>query len=255
MRNIKLVIAYDGTDYRGWQRQSEGTTIQGLIEAAIERLTGAHSALNSAGRTDSGVHALGQVAAFRTQSDLSLDTIRRALNALLPPDVRVLDATEADRSFHPRYSALGKRYLYFILVSQSPVLFVDRYVWHMPYELDLDAMRSAASVLAGQRDFRAFMASGSSVKGTVRNMRELSIEEAPSVPFLGLNIEGSLIRIAVEADGFLRHMVRNIVGTLVDVGQGQYGDAQVQDILNSLDRGRAGDTAPAKGLFMEQVYY
>lgn len=255
MRNIKLVIAYDGTDYLGWQRQASGVTIQGLIETAIERLTGERSALNSAGRTDAGVHALGQVAAFHTKSTLPAGTIKRALNAMLPPDVRVLDATGADEVFHPRYDAQGKRYLYFILLGSSPALFVDRYVWHLPHELDLPAMRSAAQVLVGRHDFRAFMASGSSIKTTVRNLRELSIEEAPSVPFLGMNLDGSLLQIAVEADGFLRHMVRNIAGTLVDVGRGQYGEAQVREILNSLDRGRAGDTAPAKGLFMQRVYY
>ncbi len=255
MRNIKLILAYDGTGFEGWQRQLSGRTVQGVVEDAVVRLTGAHSDVHSAGRTDAGVHALGQVAAFRTASALPAGTVMRALNAMLPPDVRVLGAQDAPDGFHPRYAAHSKRYRYLIHISACPSPFAARYVWWLPHALDLSAMREAALELVGTHDFRAFMASGSSVKTTVRTITALTIEEGGAVPFLGMALDGRLISITAEADGFLRHMVRNIAGTLVEAGSGKCPAAQMRRILQSCDRGLAGPTAPGRGLFMEQVYY
>jgi tRNA pseudouridine38-40 synthase len=255
MRNIKLLIEYEGTRYQGWQIQNEGPTVQSAMEEAIAELTGAKCPLVGAGRTDAGVHALGQVAAFRTESKLETSTIKRALNALLPDDIRVREASEADESFHPRFGSTEKAYFYIIANTSHTSPFIRGYVWRVPQALDLHSMSGAAEALKGRHDFRAFMGAGSSVKGTEREIRRISVEDMEGIDFLGASIDGRFIRVGVRGDGFLRHMVRNIVGTLVEVGKGKIKPEALGGILASGDRSNAGPTAPASGLFLEEVLY
>ena len=255
MRNIKLLIQYDGTRYHGWQSQKQGEpTVQAVLNDCVIRLTG-RGGLKGAGRTDAGVHALGQVAQFSTSSELPVATIKRALNAMLPDDIRVLSSEQADGPFHPRYSATSKSYFYLIANMDNVSPFLSRYVWQVPHRLDIKEMKRAAEGLVVRHDFRAFMGSGSSVKDTIREVTALTVQSSSSIGFLGFKLRGKFIKIAVEGDGFLRHMVRNIVGTLVDVGSGKKVVDSVQDILSSGDRRLAGPTAPAKGLFLVKVEY
>jgi tRNA pseudouridine38-40 synthase len=247
MRTLKLTLAYDGTDFVGWQRQAEGTSIQGLLEDALARFEGAPVTVHGAGRTDAGVHALAQVASVSLTASHHPDTMQRALNAVLPPDVRVLQIAEEAADFHARFSAIGKTYEYRIVNAPFVSPFVRRYVWHVPGRLDLDAMRESASILTGTHDFAAFQGVGSAVSHTTRTIRR--IEWHPG--------EGSCRPLAIRFDGngFLRHMVRNIVGTLVDTGAGRWPADRVRVILESRDRARAGQTAPACGLFLVSVEY
>lgn len=259
MRNIKLTLSYDGSQCCGWQSQKQGElTVQGVMEDAIERLTGMRASLSGSGRTDSGVHALAQVAAFETASEHSPEIFVRALNSMLPPDIRVLSAEEAPEGFHPQKSARGKRYAYLISNTRVVSPFVRRYTCHAPQSLDLRAMDEAAMRLVGEHDFSCFMASGSSVKTTQRNLRELSIISSNSVEFLGLGLhahDGQFIRIEAEGSGFLRHMVRNIAGTLLEVGKGAMEVSFMDELLASRNRKLAGPTAPAEGLFLVSVAY
>jgi tRNA pseudouridine38-40 synthase len=255
MRNIKLVLEYEGTAYKGWQSQKEGPTVQSTVEECIARLTGQRCRLIGAGRTDSGVHALGQVAAFKTYSGLDAATMKRALNALLPPDIRVMSASDEDGSFHPRFGASLKTYFYLISNTPHASPFLRRYAWRVPQGLDGGAMSRAAALLRGRHDFRAFMGAGSSVKSSERTLSELRVEHLEGIEFLGANIGGRFVRITVKGEGFLRHMVRNIVGTLVDVGRGKIAEDAVKEILASGERSKAGPTAPPQGLFLKEVLY
>jgi tRNA pseudouridine38-40 synthase len=256
MRTIRLVVEYDGTRYHGWQSQRGGGTVQQAVEAALGRLTGEDARVLGAGRTDAGVHALGQVAAFRTRSALPTETISRALNALLPGDIRVREAGEAPVGFHPRFDSRGKSYFYLIAPGAvRPPVFVARYVWCLRARLDLAAMDEALRAIRGTHDFAAFMAAGSEVKGTVRTLREASVSGAEGIAFMGASLAGPLVRVRFEGDGFLRHMVRNIVGTLVLVGTGRLAPGAMGEVLRSRDRREAGPTAPAPGLFLEAVRY
>jgi tRNA pseudouridine38-40 synthase len=255
VRNIKLTLQYDGTGYSGWQSQREGRTVQRVLEEAVFSLTGVHAKIIGAGRTDAGVHALGQVASFVTGSGLPAETIKRALNALLPTDIRVLDAEEVSKDFHPQYSSTGKVYFYIIANMGYTPAFLERHVWRVPHVLDLGAMRRAGEMFLGTHDFRAFMGAGSEVKTTERELRDLTVEGMDGIGFLGAEIEGRFIRITVEGSGFLRHMVRNMVGTLVEVGRGKMPPDSIPGILASVNRGDAGPTAPARGLFLEKVLY
>ena len=260
MRNIKLTLSYDGAEFSGWQSQKQGErTVQDTLEAAVERLTGSRSSVNGSGRTDSGVHALAQVAAFDTLSEHPVDVIKRALNAMLPPDLRVLSVEEAQWTFHPRKSAAAKRYAYMISNTQVLSPFARRYSWHVPFELDLAAMDEAAMNLIGEHDFSCFMAAGSGVENAVRNLRELVVSVSESVSFLGLGLRapegGRFVLIEAEGSGFLRHMVRNIAGTLVEVGKGAMAPSYMRELLDSRDRGLAAPTAPPQGLFLASVEY
>lgn len=260
MRNIKLVVQYDGTEFSGWQSQSQGErTVQDTLEAAVERLTGQCSTVHGSGRTDSGVHAIAQVACFDTLSEHPVDVFKRALNSMLPQDLRVLSVEEADRLFHPRKNAKSKRYSYLISNTQVLSPFALRYSWHVPHTLDMNAMDEAAMRLLGEHDFSCFMASGSDVTNAVRNLRELSVFESESVSFLGLALRapegGRFVLMEAEAPGFLRHMVRNIAGTLVEVGKGAIDPTDMSALLDFRDRGQAGPTAPPQGLFMISVDY
>jgi len=225
----------------------------------VEKLTGQCSTVHGSGRTDSGVHALAQVACFDTLSEHPADVIKRALNAMLPSDLRVLSVEEVERKFHPRKSAVSKRYAYLISNTQVLSPFAVRYSWHVTHELDLRAMDEAAMRLVGEHDFSCFMASGSDVVRPVRNLRELNVLDRESVSFLGLPMRapegGRFVLIEAEGSGFLRHMVRNIAGTLVEVGKGAMDPGSMANILESRDRALAGPTAPPQGLFMVSVDY
>ena len=243
MRNLKLTIQYDGNKYCGWQKQPNSPGIQGTIEYAIYEITKEKVNITGSGRTDAGVHALGQVANFKTNSTISSSRIPDALNAKLPKDISIIDCQEVPDDFHSRYSATGKIYRYLIYNKpyRSP-LYKDTSN-HVRYDLDIDKMRLEAKSLLGTHDFKGFMSSGSSVKDTVRTIHNITIEESED-----------LIIIEVEGNGFLYNMVRIIVGTLVDIGRGRI-DKSMEEIVASLDRGEAGHTAPAHGLFLKKVHY
>jgi tRNA pseudouridine38-40 synthase len=244
MRTLKLVLEYDGFDYCGWQVQAAAPTLQGVTEAALEKILGERVRIHGAGRTDAKVHALGQVASFRCPSNIPAIALQRALNSLLPPDVAVHEVQEASADFHARFSALGKMYVYRILNRPIRAPMRLRYVWQIPQTLDLPAMVLAALCLQGTHDFKSFQATGSGVKTTERTLRELTVARA-----------GDEIVISCTANGFLRHMVRNIVGTLVEVGRGVRSPADVKRILDGRDRRLAGAMAPPQGLCLARVLY
>jgi tRNA pseudouridine38-40 synthase len=247
VRTLKLTLQYDGTDYVGWQRQIAGVSIQGLLEEALERFEGSPVTVHGAGRTDAGVHALGQVASVSLNAGIDTHTLARALNAILPAGVRVLGVDEMPADFHARFSAVGKVYEYRIVNAPIVSPFVHRYAWHVIPPLDLDAMREGAAMLVGAQDFAAFQGSGSDVLSTERTVRSIAWED-------GGGYDLPLI-MRIEGDGFLRHMVRNIVGTLVEVGLGRWTADRVAEIRASLDRTQAGPTAPAHGLYLVRVLY
>lgn len=249
MRTLKLTLAYDGTAYAGWQWQPGQPTVQGVLEAALEKVTGAGGGRTLAsGRTDAGVHALGQVVGLRTASRLECPVLLRALNANLPDDVAVLDVSEAPRDFHPIRDARAKRYRY--VIHDGPVrdVFHRRWSWHVPTRLDEEAMDRAAAGLTGRHDFRSFQTTGAPRKSTVRTLRELWVRRRPAP-------EEHLVLTEVEADGFLYNMVRAIVGTLVEVGRGAEPESWPAEVLAAADRARAGPTAPPQGLVMVSVRY
>lgn len=255
MRQIKLLLEYDGSNYQGWQSQKAGNTIQDILNEKIASITGGQSRLIGASRTDAGVHALGQVAAFKTDSVLAIDVIKRALNAKLPDDIRVLDAEEMDGSFNPRFDAVKKRYIYLISCGKNESAFLQKYQWQMKASIDLAAMSEAAACLTGDYDFSSFRGSGCSAKTTVRHIHSLEITALSAIEFMTISIKGDYVKISIEANAFLRHMVRNIVGTLVEVGKGRIEVKDVSAILKARDRTKAGPTAPAAGLFLEKVVY
>lgn len=247
MRTLKLTLQYDGTDYVGWQRQPSGTSIQGLVEAALEPIEGAPVTVHGAGRTDAGVHALGQVASVALTASLDASTMARALNAVLPPAVRVVSVEEAAADFHARFSAQAKTYEYRIINAPTVSPFVHRYVTHVGSPLIFEDMREAAMVLVGRHDFAAFQAAGSSTASTERTVHSIEWRQ-------GGGLDDPLV-MRITGDGFLRHMIRNIVGTLLQVGLGRWPASRLRDILGSGDRSQAGPTAPAAGLFLTRVDY
>ena len=242
---FKITLAYDGTDFVGWQRQPEGASIQGLVEDALAEIEKRPVAVAGAGRTDAGVHAVGQVASFTLARDIDPATLARALNAKLPEAIRVMDARIAPEGFHARFDAVSKTYRFRIATGPAMDPFERRYAWHIPGPLDLDAMRAAARRLEGTHDFAAFQSAGSPVQSSTRAMSGLHITECA----------GRIIEVEATADGFLRHMVRAIVGTLVEVGRGRRGPEWIDEVLASRDRTRAGRGAPALGLFLMSVVY
>lgn len=246
-RVLKLTLQYDGTDYVGWQRQATGASIQGLLEDALRPIEGAHVTVHGAGRTDAGVHALGQVCSFTLTASIDPATLRRALNAVLPADVRVADAEEVADGFHARFSATGKVYEYRIVNAPFISPFLRRYAWHVIPPLDLGAMREAAVMLVGTHDFSAFRGAGSEAHTSVRTIERIEWDgdAGPDAPIV----------MRITGEGFLRHMVRNMAGTLVETGLGRWRPHEVGDILASRDRGRAGTTAPPHGLFLVRVLY
>ena len=244
VRHIRLVVEYDGTTLCGWQRQSNGPTVQQHLEEALARLLTHDVSVVGASRTDAGVHARGQVASFRTERAIPLHGIRRGLNSLLPPEIAVCAADEVPDTFHPRFSATGKHYRYTILARPDRSPRWRERAWHVPEPLDLARLQAAAEPLLGEHDFAAFRAAGCTARTTRRRIDDVTIEAG-----------GELVRVDVRGNAFLRNMVRIVVGTLVEVGIGRREVAQVAEILASLDRTRAGITAPAQGLELMEVRY
>jgi tRNA pseudouridine38-40 synthase len=245
-RTFKLTIAYDGTDFFGWQRQATERTVQAVIEDALQPIEGQAVVITGAGRTDTGVHAEGQVASLSLASSIDTGDLQRALNATLPLDVRVLDAAEVRADFNARFDARAKTYRYALWSGEVMLPALRRTTWHVPYRLDLEQMREAAAHLVGSHDFAAFQATGSDVTTTVLEITSSTIDRGPS---------DRLITYKVTGSGFLRHMVRNIVGTIVDVGRGRIPASGLAEILASRDRARASATAPAHGLTLLRVDY
>jgi tRNA pseudouridine38-40 synthase len=242
--HFKITLAYDGTDYIGWQRQATGTSIQGLLEDALCAFGDGDIAVSGAGRTDAGVHALAQVASCALVRAIAPDTLVRALNAKLPDAVRVMAAEEVPASFHARFDARGKTYRYRIWTGDVLPPFERRYAWHVPGGLDVDAMQQAAALIAGRHDFAAFQSAGSDVATTTRHVSAST-----------LIADGALLVYETIADGFLRHMVRAIAGSLVEVGRGQHAPDWISRVLEARERSAAGRTAPAHGLFLVRVHY
>lgn len=243
-RNIRLVIQYDGGAYHGWQIQPGAVTIQEVLEETLLCILQERPRVTGAGRTDAGVHALAQVANLHTGSSLPVRTIQRALNALLPHDIRVLMAEETDRAFHARFSSLAKRYEYRLWNHPVESAFQRRYTWWVPKPIDLEAVRHAARSLQGEHDFVAFKASGSDARSSVRRILGC-----------GWEAHGPLLVFWIEATGFLRYMVRGLVGTLVEIGLGKKEPDHLEKLLLSGERSLSGPTAPARGLFLTRVVY
>jgi len=248
--HLKLTIAYDGTGLVGWQRQAAGTSVQALLEEALAPLEGGQVVVAGAGRTDAGVHALGQVASVTLHRDIAPRTVVRAANMHLPPAVRVLAAEQVGPEFHARFRATAKTYRYRIWNGNVLSPFERPFAWHVPWPmLDLAAMDSAAGRLAGTHDFASFQGTGSDTETTVRTIFSSNIVGRAD------ETREPLITYEVRADGFLRHMVRAIVGTLVEVGRGREPESWMSEVLESRARRRAGPTAPAMGLFLVGVEY
>ena len=262
MRTLKIVLAYDGTDLVGWQRQPAGVSVQARLENALSAIEGRPVPVVGAGRTDAGVHALGQVASCRLDHPLPVAQLAAALNAMLPLDIRVLGVVEADDAFHARYGARLKTYRYLLLNSAVVSPFERRYVWHVRQPLDVGAMSAGARHLAGEHDFAAMRAAGGSAKTTVRRLTAATVREAGSGEVVGGSLAlpnaggpGRVIVFEFTGTGFLRHMIRNAVGTLVEIGLGKRAPAWMAEVLASGDRAQAGPTAPARGLFLVGVDY
>ena len=245
MRTLKLTVSYDGTNYAGWQRQANAVSVQQVLEEAFAPLVGGvPPTIAGASRTDAGVHALGQVASVNTDSELSVTAVWRALNVRLPADIRVTSVEEAALGFHARFRAVSKSYRYRMIVSQVLPPFDRLYAWHAPEPKKIALMRDAAARLVGKHDFASFQARGAFVKDTVRTIQRLELRE-----------HGDEIQIECDGDGFLRHMVRAIAGTLAEVGTGLRTPASIAGILHAKDRRAAGATAPACGLTLMSVRY
>ncbi len=245
MKNFKFIIEYDGTAYHGWQRQKDDRTIQQEIEQALAEMTRGPVPINGSGRTDAGVHAYGQVANFHCETDLTPEVFKKGLNSILPKDIVIKDCQRVSGSFHARYDVKSKVYHYRIWNYELPLAIGRHYAWHIRRKLNVTAMQSAMAHLIGEHDFKAFEGTGSPRSHTIRRV---------SIAELSEDVDGALI-FKIEADGFLRYMVRNIVGTLVDVGLGKIPPADVKVILESKNRGNASPTAPAHGLFLMEVKY
>ena len=244
MRNIKLTLEYDGTNYLGWQKQKVGITIQGTLEEAIKVLTKEEVEVTGSSRTDAGVHAKGFVANFKTNSKIPSEKFREAINHKLPEDIVILKSEEVEEEFHARYNAMGKTYSYSILNRDAPSAIDRNYLYHVKRKLDVESMKEACQYFIGTHDFSAFKTSGSSVKTSVRTIKELYIEDS-----------NDIIKIYVTGDGFLYNMVRIIVGTLIMVGSNKIKPLEIKNIIASKEREKAGICVPASGLVLEKVYY
>lgn len=244
LRSVRLILQYEGTAYCGWQVQPNGLAVQQVLEEAIEKMIGHRVRTLAAGRTDAGVHALAQVVCFQNPSRRDPETLRKGLNFHLPADIAVLEATWAEPGFNPRMAARGKHYRYTIHNHPSRPVLQRRFRWHLTRELDLPAMQTAARTLLGEHDFSALRGSGCAAKNPVR-----------TIDRIGWRTEGEALRLDVFGRGFLKQMVRNIVGTCVEIGRGRWPAEKMAEILASRDRTQAGPTAPALGLCLERVFF
>lgn len=244
MKRVKLTVAYDGTNYCGWQVQPNGITVQEVLNQCLSEFTGEKIETIGASRTDAGVHALGNVAVFDTEMRMPGDKFSFALNQRLPEDIRIQKSEEVDADFHPRYVKSRKTYEYRILNRRFPIP-TERFYSHFTYiPLDIEKMREAADYLVGEHDFKSFCGTGAQVKTTVRTVKEIQIEK-----------DEDKITIRITGEGFLYNMVRIIAGTLMDIGGGLYPPQKMQEILEAKDRKKAGPTAPARGLTLIEIQY
>ncbi len=257
MRNLRLVVAYDGTDFHGWQRQPDAPTIQGCLEAAIAKIVGEQVKICGSGRTDAGVHALNQIASFKTTCPIPRENLLQALNDLLPSTVRIKEAGEVADDFHARYQARSKTYRYRILQAPSCSPFVARFVYHYPYPLDRPRMAEAARLIEGGHDFTSF--SGAGGRATVMEDEDLAVAPSMVREIFSSRVfwrpRVSILIYEVRGSGFLHHMVRNLVGTLIEVGRGKLAPQDMLGILEARDRTRAGPAVPARGLCLVKVEY
>ena len=252
MRNIKLLISFDGTDFCGWQRQENQPTVQGVLEETLAIICNQPITLHGAGRTDSGVHALGMVANFETSSDITCHGLQKGLNSLLPDAIRVLAANDVEQHFHARKSARAKTYWYYFSTEAIVPATSRLYVTSLPGPFDVDEVNKCLKIIVGSHDFSSFEATGSrdltrtSGRGAVRTMIDASLLQEQN---------GHQFKLVLRGDGFLRKMVRNIAGTLFEVGQGRMTVQQFKKVLEAKDRNLAGPTAPACGLFLKHIEY
>lgn len=261
MRRILLTVAYDGTEYHGWQLQDNGPTIEGMLNRAIEELTGSVTEVIGASRTDAGVHGKGNRAVFDTESTIPAERFAAAINTFLPPDIRVMNSREVDSDWHPRKVKTIKTYEYRIDRGIIPDPLRVRYTWNVWGELDVDSMRRAAGNLVGEHDFTSFCAAASQVEDKIREIVSIDIEETPAASGDGMTAgksdgtyaAGRELIIRVKGYGFLYNMVRIIVGTLIQVGQCRITPDDVREVLNARDRTKAFETAPAKGLTLVSI--
>ena len=244
MRNIKLIIEYDGKDFNGWQKQPTKLNVQGTIEQAIASITGEEIELNASGRTDAGVHALGQVANFKTNSNIPIEKMAIAINSRLKKSIIIKSAEEVEERFHSRLSCKRKTYRYIINNTYQGTAIYRNLEYHIPMKLDVEKMKEAAKYFEGEHDFKAFKASGTSSKSSVRTIYKANVYK-----------ENEKIFIELTGNGFLYNMVRIISGTLVDVGLGKIKPEEIKDIINSQKRENAGKTLPAHGLYLVEVNY
>jgi tRNA pseudouridine38-40 synthase len=244
VRNISLSLAYDGTNYHGWQWQPGVVTVEQKVREAIQKILDHETKVYAGARTDSGVHAMDQVINFVTEKGIALQNLSRGLNSLLPRDIRVMGAREVDDSFHARYSARSKTYVYCILNELSNSPFLIRYVLHWPHGLDIGAMKEAVGWIIGEHDFSAFKKKDEFYKNPVREIKRARVTR-----------RAGMIYIILEGTGFLRYMVRTIAGTLILAGQGKINSGELKEILESGERERAGQTLPAHGLFLKKITY
>jgi tRNA pseudouridine38-40 synthase len=259
MPTFKLTLAYDGTTFVGWQRQASGESIQGWLEDVLQKLEKQPVPVAGAGRTDAGVHAHGQVASVALTRDIDAATLRRALNANLPDAIRVVDATLAPAGFHARFASSSKVYQYRIWNSEVLDPFERRFVWHFPgAPLDAEAMDAAAGLLEGTHDFSSFQSAGATTATAVRTVFSSRVTRQAAASGAGSGDPAAampLLVYEVHGTGFLKHMVRSIAGTLVDVGRGRRTPASIVALLEQQSRGCAGETAPPSGLFLVRVAY
>lgn len=250
MKNIKLVIEYDGTRYNGWQAQKNGLGIQTVITKAIETVTGEEIQLNGSGRTDAGVHAYGQVANFHTCSSVPGERFMFALNSLLPEDIAIVQSEEVDDGFHARFNAVGKTYRYLLWNSNRPNALLANRAYHVAPALAVEAMGEAAQLFVGEHDFAAFRAQGGSAKTSVRTIYSATVQRET-----GSYGGGNLIFVELHGNGFLYNMVRIIAGTLVEIGLGKKSSVDILKGFETLDRTMTGQTLPPYGLYLKQVFY
>jgi tRNA pseudouridine38-40 synthase len=254
MRTIKLTIEYDGTNYCGWQTQKNGISIQETIRKAIHTITDEDATLIGASRTDAGVHALGQVAHFRTKSPAPCEGFLKGLNSLLPRDMRIVDVQDVPKEFHALRDARGKHYRYIISTNGVPSALYNSRVWHVHQPIDIGTMKRSAKMLVGKHDFSAFRAAGSHVKDAVRTIHSIGISRMQR-GMKGIPCPVNGIAIDVLGDGFVRHMIRNIAGWLVEAGRGRISLDEARRIFKGKKRTEAGVCAPASGLYLMEVFY